>query len=142
MQRPSFVPEKRDWVGTNDAYFPNDRDTRLLTPENRLVHASRTAPRTEQTVTDTIEYRAANRSNRWSTTGLVLAVLTLAISLTFFWFYGIPPLIFGLASLYYVRKSRAEGTARRRQTNIAIVLVALAAVITIVLLAQNWNHLY
>ena len=52
-------------------------------------------------MTHTVEYRAADRANRWATTALVLAIVTLAISLTFFWFYGIPPLVFGATSLYY-----------------------------------------
>ena len=93
-------------------------------------------------MTHTVEYRAADRANRWATTALVLAIVTLAISLTFFWFYGFPPIVFGATSLYYARKAHVEGTARQGQSRAATGLVALSMVITVALLAVNWSHLY
>ena len=87
-------------------------------------------------MTHTVEYRAADRANRWATTALVLAIVTLAISLTFFWFYGIPPLVFGATSLYYAHKAHVEGTARQGQSRAAIGLVALSMVLMLRVTAE------
>jgi hypothetical protein len=113
-----------------------------MTPGHGMLHAWRDTWRREHTITHTVEYRAADRSNRWATTGLVLAVVTVAMSVTFFWIYGIPPLVLGAASLYYTRKAQVEGTARQGQTRAAIGLVALSIVVTVALLDANWHHLY
>jgi hypothetical protein len=90
----------------------------------------------------TTEYRAAARADRWASLAFWLALASVAVALTFFWFFGIPPAIVAGLSLFYGWKARNEGTAKHTQLRWAGGLVAAAAVITVLLIAVNIHHLY
>lgn len=85
---------------------------------------------------------ASRALDRRPTVALGLAVVAVGASLTFFWAYGIPPLVFAVPAGLLVRKIyRQQGTLPVRAL-LAAGLVFVAVVCDVTFLLINIHHLY
>ena len=81
-------------------------------------------------------------SDRRPTIALVLAVLAVAASLTFFWMYAVPPLLFAVPAGLLVRQVYLQRGALPRTALIAGALIPVAVVCDVTFLLINIHHLY
>lgn len=80
--------------------------------------------------------------DRRPTVALVLAVLAVAASLTFFWMYAVPPLLFGVPAALLARRVYLERGGLPRRALIAAALLPVALVCDLTFLIINIHHLY
>jgi hypothetical protein len=73
---------------------------------------------------------------------LILAILAVAASLTFFWMYGVPPLMFAVPAGLLVRQVYIQHGALPRMALIAGALLPVAVVCDVTFLLINIHHLY
>lgn len=88
--------------------------------------------------TDTI----STGRDRRPAVAVTLAVLALATSLTFFWLYGIPPLLFAVPATVVTRRLTRERGRLAGATAVATGLIIVAIVCDITFLLVNIHHLY
>ena len=88
--------------------------------------------------TDTI---SAGRDRR-PAVAVALAILALATSLTFFWLYGIPPLLFAVPCAVLTRRLTRESGRLSSATTVAAGLIIVAIICDIAFLLVNIHHLY
>ena len=73
---------------------------------------------------------------------VTLAILALATALTFFWLYGVPPLLFATPAAILTRRLIRERGSMTPVTAIATGLIIIAIVCDIAFLLVNIHHLY
>lgn len=73
---------------------------------------------------------------------VTLAVLALATALTFFWLYGVPPLLFAVPAAVLTRRLIRERGGMTAMTTIASGLTIVAIISDIAFLLVNIHHLY
>lgn len=81
-------------------------------------------------------------SDRRPAAALTLAIMAVAASLTFFWMYGIPPLIFAVPAGVLLRRLYAEHRTLPRTALTAAALIPVAIVCDVTFLLINIHHLY
>lgn len=82
------------------------------------------------------------RRDRRSAVVVTLAVLALATSLTFFWLYAIPPLLFAVPAAVLTRRLTRERGRLTGATAIATGLIIIAMICDVAFLLVNIHHLY
>jgi hypothetical protein len=85
---------------------------------------------------------AQTRRDHRAAAALVLAVLAVATSLTFFWLYAIPPLLFAIPAVLLIRSLSATPAGLPRAALGASALVVVAVICDVVFLLKNIHHLY
>lgn len=88
--------------------------------------------------TNTID---ANRDRR-PVAAVTLAILALATALTFFWLYGVPPLLFAIPAAVLTRRLIRQRGGMTAMTAIATGLTIIAIVCDLSFLLINIHHLY
>jgi predicted cobalt transporter CbtA len=73
---------------------------------------------------------------------VTLAVLALATALTFFWLYGLPPLLFAIPAAVLARRLIRERGGITTMTAVATGLTTIAIICDIAFLVVNRHHLY
>jgi hypothetical protein len=81
-------------------------------------------------------------SDRRPMIALALAILAVAASLTFFWMYAVPPLLFAIPAGLLVRQIYIQHGALPRRALIAGALLPVAVVCDVAFLLINIHHLY
>jgi hypothetical protein len=81
-------------------------------------------------------------TDRRPLTALILAVLAVAVSLTFFWMYGLPPLVLAVAAAVPLRQLQRERGTLPRPALVAAALLPVALVCDVTFLLINIHHLY
>jgi len=84
----------------------------------------------------------ASDADRRPTIALLLAVIAVAASLTFFWMYAVPPLLFAVPAGLLVRQVYIQHGALPRKALIAGALLPVAVVCDVTFLLINIHHLY
>jgi hypothetical protein len=80
--------------------------------------------------------------DRRPTIALFLAIMAVAVSLTFFWAYGIPPLVFAVPAGLLVRQISRQHDTLPRKALLAAGLLPVAVVCDVTFLLINIHHLY
>jgi len=81
-------------------------------------------------------------SDRRPVIALILAVLAVATSLTFFWMYAVPPLLFAVPAALLVRQIYLQHGVLPRTALIAAAFLPVAIVCDVSFLLINTHHLY
>jgi hypothetical protein len=81
-------------------------------------------------------------SDRRPVIALILAVLAVATSLTFFWMYAVPPLLFAVPAALLVRQIYLQHGVLPRTALIAAAFLPVAIVCDVTFLLINIHHLY
>lgn len=82
------------------------------------------------------------RRDRRPAAAVTLAILALATALTFFWLYGVPPLLFAVPAAILTRRLIREQAAMTAVTAVATGLIIIAIVCDVAFLLVNIHHLY
>jgi hypothetical protein len=80
--------------------------------------------------------------DRRPTIALLLAIVAVAVSLTFFWAYGIPPLLFAVPAGLLVRQIFRQHDNPPRKALLAAGLLPIALTCDVTFLLINIHHLY
>jgi hypothetical protein len=96
---------------------------------------------TQSTTTDTRRPTTSRHDPRLPA-ALLLAALAFVASLTFFWMYGVPPLVLAAGAVVLLVLAHRDAGRLPRMGVLAAALVGIALVCDVVFVALNASSLY